>query len=244
VLTSYWDGVAESTDALPAGWRRHAREQHLALLARWVQPRGRWLKTDLFEERAAERALLPALDGAAWIGIDISAGVAGRARDLVGAAVTVADVRVLPFASAMFDGVLSTSTLDHFEHRDDIGHALRELRRVLHPEGRLVLTLDNPRNPLIRLRNALPPAVSARTGLVPFQVGATLDEADGRRLIESCGFVVERASHLLHAPHVVGTRPARWGWYERRVLPRTERLATTRLAPITGHFVAFSARAV
>nr|MBA2279701.1 hypothetical protein [Acidimicrobiia bacterium] len=51
------------------------------------------------------------------------------------------------------------------------------------------------------------------------------------------------AEHLLHAPHVVGTRLARFGWWERRVLPRFAALARTRVAPVTGHFVAFLARA-
>jgi hypothetical protein len=106
-----------------------------------------------------------------------------------------------------------------------------------------VLTLDNPRNPLIRLRNALPEKVARRTGLVPFSVGATLDEVDGRRALERSGFTVADTAHLLHAPHVVGTRLAAWGWYERRLLPRFERLAATRAAPWTGHFAAFLAHA-
>jgi hypothetical protein len=106
----------------------------------------------------------------------------------------------------------------------------------------LVLTLDNARHPLIRLRNALPPAMARRTGLVPFAVGHTLDEEGGRAALESAGFAVDASTHLLHAPHVVGTRPARFGWYERRVLPRTTALGRTRLAPWTGHFVAFLAR--
>ena len=198
----------------------------------------------MYEERAPERALIPALTDAHWIGVDVSGAVAAQARRLVMSPVTVADVRSVPFRSASFDGVLSTSTLDHFDHRADITRSLRELRRVLVPGGRLILTLDNPRNPLVRLRNALPPRLAERTGLVPFAVGETLAEPDGRRALAASGFMVDETQHLLHAPHVVGTRLARYSWYERRVLPRAERLGSTRLAPISGHFVAFSARAV
>ncbi len=62
----------------------------------------------------------------------------------------------LPFPDGAFDRVFSNSTLDHFDSRDDIREALRELARVLHPEGELLLTLDNLANPVVRLRNALP----------------------------------------------------------------------------------------
>jgi SAM-dependent methyltransferase len=243
-LDHYWDGIAADPDALPPGWRRHARREHLRLIAHWAEPRGRWLKTDLFEERNPDRALIPALPHAQWTGVDIAFEVAVRARPLVGGALAAADVRALPFANGVFDGVLSTSTLDHFDDRGDITRSLREFRRVLAPGGRLVLTLDNPRNPLVWLRNALPPRVAQRTGLVPFAVGETLAEPDGRRALRVSGFAVDATGYLLHVPHVVGTRPARWSWYEQHVLPRTERLARTRLAPISGHFVAFSARAI
>lgn len=237
---TYWDSIAPQVDGLPAGWRRRARAEHLDLLRRWVgRPQGRWLKTDLFEERDADRALLPHLPTGEWTGTDISPEVARRG----GARAAAADVRRLPFADGAFDGVLSTSTLDHFDAAGDIAVALGELHRVLRPGGVLVLTLDNPRNPLIRLRNALPHRVARRTGLVPFSVGATLDEADGRRALEEAGFTVTESAHLLHVPHVIGTRLAAWGWYERRVLPGFARLAATRAAPLTGHFAAFLAHA-
>ena len=235
---AYWDTVAVMNDGLPAGWRRRAREEHLDLLDRWVgSPAGRWLKTDLYEERDERRALLPWLGSARWVGTDLSPAVAVRA----GTVALVADVRRLPFAPAVFDGVLSTSTLDHFDDAADIERTLRELRRVVRDGGDLVLTLDNPRNPLVRLRNALPRSVARRTGLVPFAVGATLAEPDGRAALEAAGFEVLDVEHLLHVPHVVGTRLAAWPWYERRVLPRFARLARTRVAPWSGHFVAFHA---
>ena len=238
---AYWDQVAAQEDKLPDGWRRHARDEHLRLFSSWVPvPRGRWLKTDLYEERDARRSLLPHLAGPDWIGTDLAPEVVRRGGTGAGVA---ADVRHLPFADASFDGVLSTSTLDHFEDPADIGRSLVELRRLLRVGGDLVLTLDNARNPLIRTRNALPRGVARRTGLVPFAVGATLDEAGGREALTAAGFEVLAVEHLLHAPHVVGTRPAAWTWWEERVLPGTTRLGRTRLAAWTGHFVAFHARA-
>ena len=236
----YWDQVATHHDALPDGWRRHARRAHLDLLCRWVgEPTGRWLKTDLYEERDEARALLPALPTGSWVGADLSGETVRRSGVRPGVA---ADVRRLPFAAGTFDGVLSTSTLDHFEELASLHAALAELRRVIAGDGRLVLTLDNPGNPLIRLRNALPDPVARRTGLVPFSVGRTLGLDDGARALRQHGFEVTDTALLLHAPHVVGTRLARFGAWERHALPRFDRLAGRRLGRTTAHFVAFLAR--
>jgi SAM-dependent methyltransferase len=239
----YWDTVADQDDALPAGWRRHGRRAHLDLLRAWLgAPTGRWLKTDLYEERSPERALLGHLDTAAWVGMDVSPATAGQAHRATEVPVLATDVRRAGLRTGAFDGVLSTSTLDHFDDLEDLHASLAELHRVLRPGGVLVLTLDHPRNPLIRARNALPPSIARHTGLVPFAVGQTLDAVDGERALARVGFDVDRTAHLLHAPHVLGTRPAGWAWWERRVLPAADRLAGTRLAPYTGHFVAFLAR--
>jgi SAM-dependent methyltransferase len=234
---AYWDEVAGHADALPDGWRRHARSVHLQLLARWIgEPAGRWLKTDLFEERQPSRALLGELGSAEWVGVDL-------ARETVRASgvrrAVAADVRRLPFVDGSFDGVLSTSTLDHFAEHASIDISLRELRRVVAADGCVVLTLDNPQNPLVRARNALPGPLARRTGLVPFAVGATYGLDDGADALARAGFDVLDTATLLHAPHVVGTRLARYPTWEHRALPWFDRAAGTRLGRFSGHFVAF-----
>jgi SAM-dependent methyltransferase len=237
----YWDGIAAGEDRLPPQWRRRGRDEHLDLIRDWVgDPTGRWLKTDLFEERSPDRALLPHLRSATWFAADVSPEVVRRAG-AVEAANLAADVRALPYRGGAFDGVLSTSTLDHFADPADLGRSLRELRRVLRDGGTFVLTLDNAANPLIRARNALPHALARRTGLVPFSVGHTVALEEGETLLRDASFTVEHSAHLLHVPHVIGTRLARFGWYERNVLPRFAALAGTRAARFTGHFVAFLA---
>jgi SAM-dependent methyltransferase len=52
--------------------------------------------------------------------------------------VTQGDVCALPFADGTFDLVLAT---DIIEHVDDDGAALREIRRVLKPDGRVLITV-------------------------------------------------------------------------------------------------------
>lgn len=200
--------------------------------------RGRWLKTDLYEELDDTRALLPHLDSASWVGIDVALTAAATFARAVRA-----DVRSLPFATASFDGILSSSTLDHFHDEADIHLSLRELRRVTAPGGVLVLTLDNPANPLIALRNALPANVRARTGLAPFHVGPTLGAQRARDAVEAAGFEVLATEHLLHAPHIVGTRLARFRWWERRALPVFDHLGWTRIGRFSGHFVGVLAKA-
>jgi SAM-dependent methyltransferase len=212
---------------------------HLALIARWIGvPSGLWLKTDLYEEIQDNRELIPRLPSARWVGMDVSPDVAGSSNDPSFMRV-VGDVRALAFRDGVFDGVLSTSTLDHFDNERDLRKALAEIRRVIGPGGRLVLTLDNPGNPLIRLRNMLPAGLAEGTGLVPYPVGVTLNKRRGIEVLSSAGFVVDHVEYLLHVPHLVGTRLARFGWYRRHAMGKFEQLAGTPFARLTGHYVAF-----
>ena len=76
-------------------------------------------------------------------------------------------MRHLPFAQGAFDGIVSNSTLDHFQSLDDLLVSLKELFRVLRPGGQMILTLDNLSNPIILLRNWLPLRLLKRLKIVP-----------------------------------------------------------------------------
>jgi len=204
-LGKYWDRVATDWqgEEFPDGWRGHADAVNLALCARWW-PRGpvrRMLKTDLFDE-VAGRGLLPALRtkaGSAFaIDRSFQASHAGGRR--TGASVVNADVRCLPFAGGVFDLVVSNSTLDHFDDVAQIERAVIEIHRVLAPGGRLILTLDNPANPVVALRNALPFALLHYARLVPYYVGATVAAPDAQRMLRATGFTVKETTALLHCP--------------------------------------------
>lgn len=114
-----------------------------------------------------------------------------------------ADLRQLPFASEQFDAVFSGSTLDHLESSADIAAALAELGRVLKPGGRLILTMDKPENPLIRLRNGPLLGLLLRLGIVPYQVGVTLARAPLLKALRRAGFNVLTTRALMHCPRVV-----------------------------------------
>jgi len=219
-----------------------------ALLERWLPARRleAVLKTDLFDELTAP-GLYPVLSRHARrvVGVDVSPVVveaAGRRhRALDGVA---ADVRALPFRDRSFDVVVSNSTLDHLPSRDAVAAALGELRRVLRPRASLIVTLDNPHNPLIALRYALPASTVAHLRGVHFGFGWTCDSRELRELLETTGFAVRRQTAILHLPRVllvaagrgVRSAPARQRWLRAaRTAERAEALPTRYL---TGHFVA------
>jgi SAM-dependent methyltransferase len=248
-MEGYWDEVV-------ASWRDTRRERALrgysdrittALLSRWLPDLAgrRVLKTDLFDE-AVGKGLYPFLRslGATVTGVDISATVIETARrrypDLQA---EPADVRALPHADSTFDAVISNSTLDHFGSIREIETALHELRRVLARGGALVVTLDNPSNPMVALRNALPPRLLRRLGLVSFDMGVTCGHKELTGLLERSGFEVTHRDAVMHVPRllVAGVSFATRG-EEVGALSAIERLSHLPTRYRTGQFVA--ARAI
>ena len=252
----YWDGVGvEWASSCRDGlWRRCSDAIH----ARWLDavaralPAGRVLKTDLFDEAFGD-GLAPWFEarGHDVVACDLAfSTVSGASRKPASVAAAVADVRQLPFFTSTFDTVFSDSTLDHFESEAGIRASLLELHRVLRPGGTLLLTMDNPVNPIVWLRN-LSPGFWMRLGVVPYAVGATCARRRLTRLLEQSGFDVPATGTIMHAPRVLlvpwcrhlarrgTTRP---GARLERWLQRCEALGRLPTREITGHFVAVVAR--
>jgi SAM-dependent methyltransferase len=254
---AYWDAVGRQWQARRYGelWRRCSDEIHRLWLERAVGDlRGSLvLKTDLFDEAFGD-GLAEWFEqrGNRVIGCDLAFSTARGAfqrRNCTASVVT--DVRHLPFSSGRFDCVLSDSTLDHFEDEKQIQRSLEELSRVLCPRGTLLLTMDNPRNPLVALRN-LYPAIWQRLGAVPYSVGVTCSARRLRQLLEAAGFEVIEMSAILHVPRVLVVAVCRWierlrgvrepaAWW-LRWLNRFEILGRLPCRQLSGHFVAVAAR--
>ena len=247
----YWDQVAADWQAeeVPDGWRAHSDAVNVAACVRWWPDEsvGRVLKTDLFDE-VAGRGLVPALRARASsvVAIDRSfeASRAGARRS--GVAVVNTDVRYLPFVDGVFDLVVSNSTLDHFDNVAQIERAVAEIHRVLAPRGIFILTLDNPANPAVALRNALPFALLHQVGLVPYYVGATLAGSDAQRMLQAAGFRVKETTALMHCPRALAVAVfgvmRRFGnpSMQRRLqswLMTFERLERSAVSQRTGYFV-------
>ncbi len=207
----------------------------------------RALKTDAFDE-ACGRGQLSAGLGDEVVLVDVAPKILQHAlRTRPGIVPCVADVRRLPFRTGAFDLVLSTSTLDHFERGADIDAALRELRRILAPGGRLLLTLDNPTNPVLRLRRLVHALTGKVAGLIPFRMGHTLSRRALVGAVGRAGFEVNESGYLVHAPRILALWAGEWA-ARRRDAATAERLGAVfrglerrvRHAPTgrwTGHFV-------
>lgn len=76
------------------------------------------------------------------VGMDLSVGMAGAARDMAGPGTSVvqADIQKMPFANASADGLLAMHMLYHVA---DLPAALSELRRVLKPAGWVFITTNS-----------------------------------------------------------------------------------------------------
>ncbi len=201
-----WEAIGRQLETFPARslWRTYCD----ALNRRWLEKQLRGekfdaaVKTDAFDEAVGD-GVYPVLQKVAGrlYAMDVSASTcrlaAGRCSGLLPVA---CDVRKLPFDEDLFDLVVSLSTLDHFTSISEMEAALRCLHRVLRPGGRLLITLDNLSNPLVWLRNSLPPRILQKVGLVPFPVGATLHPGQLRALLEKVGFEVQDLTTLMHVP--------------------------------------------
>lgn len=254
---AYWQAIVRQLEDKPhyldPFLGQLKRQAYLALIERWggVPAVGRVLKTDLFEEALGPDAFLMDLSrgGATVMGMDLSPAIASRAqqRDTSQQAhYLAADVRYLPFKSEAFALVVSPSTLDHFTDPSDLGCSLRELARVLMPDGQLIITLDNRQNifdPVLRL--------AIRLGVVPYYTGRSYSVGELRAELEAVGLRVRDTTAILHNPRLVATASVamanRLGWpplnsLVHRALIAAQRLERTRWRYRTGSFVA--ARAV
>jgi cytochrome P450/ubiquinone/menaquinone biosynthesis C-methylase UbiE len=264
---TYWDEIAPIWERGTEQrlWRRHSDAVNRRLVSRWLPERTHAvLKTDLWDE-AMGAGVYPALaaNGNEVAGVDISEAVLASARDRYpGIDAHRADVRSLPFPDRRFDAVVSNSSLDHFASTDDILIALRELRRVLRPGGSLLLTLDNPANPIVGLTKALPRRplnrlwlrwgrATQRLGLLPYYVGATYGHGRLHEVLTGEGFAVEEMTAIVHAPRPLAVafghlleRRARPATQERflRWLMSCERISGSPGQYLSGHFIAVRAR--
>ena len=204
-----WQRVGERDNA---SWYLHPlvavqkRQIHMELTARWTAgfTAGRVLKTDLFEEAFGDDVFfVSAFPAGTWMaGMDTAEATVRRARarqrELRFALAT--DARRIGLRSESIDLIISNSTLDHFDTEGEFLAALAELERILRPGGRLILTLDNPANPLYP-----PLRWMSRRGWAPFPLGYTPQTATLERALTKLGLRVREQDWLIHNPRLLST---------------------------------------
>ena len=129
----------DATRALPDGVAEEVRNVVLARVG--AEPGSRFLEVGIGTGRIA----LPFIRaGDAYIGVDLSPAMLGALRDKLTAdtappALACADAMALPFLPSVFDVVL----LFHVIHLvDDHLETLAEVRRVLRPTGRVIVSVN------------------------------------------------------------------------------------------------------
>lgn len=236
------------------------KEVYEGLINRWLDSSngGLTLKTDLYDEAITKYNLISLFGNQCdrIIGTDASFEVALNAKrrlskELNGRHnVVVSDIRNPSFKAESFDKIISNSTLDHFSNKEDIITSLRELCRILKPGGVLIITLDNPSNPVVYLRNLLSYRLLKFFGIIPFYMGVTVPQHELIRLLESNGFSVQASTAIDHSPRIlvfwIGYILEKFGSerikaYFQRLLGFFERLERFPARYLTGYFIAVKA---
>lgn len=220
----YWDRVAHSCNIqnypLEENIAQYKRDEHLRLLKKWdIDVEGKTiLKTDLFEEAFGKDGFLFQLSEShnTILGMDISYEVVRKAR-LRNASMrdsdqlVVSDIKAAAFKENSFDLVISNSTLDHLP-KQDVSFALQEIRRILKPNGILVLTLDNKQNPLYLLGYRIQQIFKINR----FYLAGCYSAKEAIRLAEVNNFVVQALTTIVHIPTPFNKIALLWEKINRR----------------------------
>lgn len=205
----YWSENALKLNKNPFQtlWRDHSDRINTSLLSRWLPDAfyHRILKTDLFDEYVCA-GLYPYLKtkSSSIFGIDLSESIITAMQlKYPEMASLAADILYLPFKEGFFDLIVSNSTIDHFDSKDEIIQSLNEFHRVLKKGGSMILTMDNLDNMVVALRNTMPFKLLNRIGVLPYYVGVTLRHRQLVRILEKIGFKIVKSHFMVHCPRIL-----------------------------------------
>ncbi len=248
----YWNALADNI--LPAVlndlWRQYADYLNSELLKRFISQGTRFertLKTDLFDESLGQ-GLIPFLSEISTnvTGIDIAFSTTLSAAKKHTAYLAVNSNAIAPpFAGNSFDLIISNSTFDHFATEKEIEMALGAMARILRPGGHLIWTMDNPRNPIVSLRNVLTSRFGTIGSLVPYQMGKTWNLRKMVKVTRSLGLDVQDTASIMHCPRVLAIQFLKYlkmlnknasGKFTFKMLRAMEHMELLPTRSITAHY--------
>lgn len=145
---AYYADRAENYDSAIFGGRANRCHRHkIERIYRWLNVTAGQRVLEVGAGTGIHAEWLLELCPLAYSGVDLSAEMLGIARQRLGDAVELepSPAECLPFADGGFDGVYCSSALHHFS---DMQQAIAEMKRVVKPGGRIVLSEPNPGNPI------------------------------------------------------------------------------------------------
>jgi SAM-dependent methyltransferase len=217
---SFWDAVGATFPSLKgAASTAYYFECERLLCQQFFLPLdGRLLlKTDLWDEaKNTEILRWAAAQGARPYGIDIAPNIVHEAGTVLAdyrPGLLVADVRRLPFPADTFDLIYSMGTIEHFPGYET---AVREMFRVLKPNGTAIVGVPNKLDPFLR---PLLVSVLNRWGWYAYGMEKSFTHRALRAMLESVGFRVVAQTGILFMP----------GW-----LRMADLVCHTRFPPLAG----------
>jgi SAM-dependent methyltransferase len=117
---------------------------------------------------------------------------------------SVQDMRALAFAGDSFDVLFASNVLEHLRTKDEVLQALREFRRVLEPDGRLIIMQPNFK-------------YCSRSYFDFFDHYCAYTETSMAEGLRIAGFVVERVVARF-LPFSTKSRLPQWNWLVRLYL--------------------------
>lgn len=205
-LKDYWDRAARTIRSYhDAPSTRIYLEQEKKLIADFFTPlkEKAFLKTDLWNEAKNTKILFwVRAQGAKTFGMDISPAVVQGAlgqnpNGTAGHFHSVADLRRLPFADDSFEAIYSMGTMEHFPEYEA---ALREIHRVLKPQGKAIIGVPNKFDPFLRPAQV---ALLQSLGLYLFGYEKSFSKSNLTSLLNKAGFKIVAQSSLLFMPGIL-----------------------------------------
>ncbi len=165
-------------------------------------------------------------EGAEYVGVDLSETLIRQGAGRPDRHLAAASLFALPFAEGTFDRVICMGVLHHLPP-GHLAAALREMRRVLMPQGRLAIIEPNPWGLFQRLMAYVRPAERGILAVGPGAIGRAAREAGlevEKALYDHTVFWAAHATFLLRRwPWVTGPRAT--------ALFETAHRVTTALVP-------------